>query len=70
MRLLFAPCQVGWITLTLALLFYGLFTKQWTVVLAVLAPLSGVLAAWWLSGRQATCHPTCPTVQKEKTASE
>lgn len=60
-----APCRIGWLLVTGALIAYGIATGQWTVFLAASAPAAGVFLAW-LIGRRAVACPLLDTSQRER----
>ncbi|MCX2726687.1 hypothetical protein OO015_04165 [Thermomicrobium sp. 4228-Ro] len=52
---LLAPCRIGWLLVACALTLYSIATHQWSLLLAILAPLSGLLLGSVINGRTSRC---------------
>jgi len=50
-----APCRIGWLLVTGALIAYSVATGQWTVLLAASAPAAGAFIAWLVARRMPAC---------------
>ncbi len=61
---LLTPCRIGWLLVILALITFGIATRQWTILLAVSAPVVGAALAWF-AGRRAPACSLEHTIQRE-----